>query len=201
MTQTQTTLALLLGVTLSLLLTACAPPTYINIPPENGDWAFSNPNADDVQEMEVVAIRKSLEADPIGGPYEIRLPERTRPETYALVAHALGADALVPGDVPAVALDEDGKVIETEGDVPEVATPVSLGEFPTVEVRSIRIRGATGQVDLVRPSPSGRRMTTVYLEWEAGFGWFAERLRNWRVDPDTQPQPLGPVNPRTRPAS
>ncbi|MEL7087778.1 MAG: hypothetical protein AAGL98_04950 [Planctomycetota bacterium] len=196
MAKTISAFALLLGVTLGLA--ACAPPTYINIPPENGDWAFSNPNAKDVQQMEVAAVRKSLAADPIDGPYEIRLPERTRPETYAEVAHALGDDALVPGDIPAVAVDEDGKAIKTDGETQTVDSPVTLGAFPTVEVRSIRIRGARGQVDLVRPSASGRRLTTVYLEWEAGFGWFAERLRNWRVDPETQPQPLGPINPRPR---
>lgn len=194
----QNTFTVLTFVMATLALTACAPPTYINIPPENGDWAFSNPNAKDVREMEVAAVRKSLDADPINGPYEIHLPERTRPETYALVANALGADAVVPGDIPAVALDENGKVIKTDGDTPAVQSPVTLGEFPPIEVRSIRIRGAKGQVDIVRPSVSGRRLTTVYLEWEAGFGWFAERLRNWRVDPDTQPQPLGPVNPRPR---
>ncbi|MEM7624413.1 MAG: hypothetical protein AAF333_02170 [Planctomycetota bacterium] len=190
--------ALAVLVVLTQCIIACAPPTYINIPPENGDWAFSNPNAKDVCDMQIAAVRKSLEVDPVDGPYEIRLPERTRAETYAEVAHTLGDDALVPGDIPAVAVDEAGKAIKTDGEYQLVESPVILGEFPTIEVRSIRIRGAKGQVDIVRPSTSGRRLTTVYLEWEVGYGWFADRLRNWRVDPDTQPQPLGPINPRPR---
>lgn len=186
---------------LALALTACAPPTYINIPPEDGDWAFSNPNSKDVRAMEAVAVRRSLEDDPVGGPYELVLPERTTPDTYAMVTHELGADAVIPSGVPAVELDERGKPVKRDKDVELVAEPVLLGEFPAVEVRSIRIRGAKGQVDIVRPSTSGRRLSTVYLEWEAGFGWYADRVRAWRVDPDAEPQPLGPAKRRATTAA
>lgn len=174
---------------------ACSTPTYINIPPENGDWAFSNPNAQDVQRIQVAAIRKSVSSDPLGGPYEVLLPERTRPETYAWVVHTLGRDALVPGGVPAVELDGHGRPVKDQ--TPPAASDLhpQLGDFPAVEVRSVRIRGGEGQVDLVRSGNTGRRLTTVYLELEAGHGWYAKRVRNWRVDPDTQPVPLGPANP------
>jgi len=182
---------------LTTAMVGCATPTYINIPPENGDWAFSNPNAGDVREIQVLAIRRALEAEPLGGPYEIHLPARTTAETYAVIAYQLGADALVPAHVPAVALDLDGKPLKKKyhHTTPPAPADVSLGEFPAVVVKSIRIRSADGQVDLVRPSASGRRLTTVYLKWEGGYGWSADRVRAWRVDPDAQPMPVGPTPP------
>ncbi len=181
-------------------LAACTPPTYINIPPEKGDVALSNPNAGNVQQIIVASVRRVLEHDPLGKPYELRLPEGTTPETYALVVTQLGADALVPSDVPSVTVGEDGKVVQGSRTTP---TPGgsgggdSLGRFPTVEVRSIRMRAARGQVDVVRPSMSGRSLVTVYLDWEAGFGWAAGRVRAWRVDPEVQPRPVGPSTPQS----
>ena len=181
--------------------TSLMPPTYINIPQQTGDVAFGNPNAKDVREITVLAVSKALAADPINGPYELLLPAGSTAETYALITHELGPDALVPSNVPAVALDEDGKPIKTEGADAAMAAdpPMLLGDFPHLEVRAIRVRSANGEVDLVRPSTSGRRMSTVYLGWEAGFGWFADRVRPWRIDPDAQPQPVGPVNPTPLP--
>ncbi|MEO1237469.1 MAG: hypothetical protein AAFX76_11835 [Planctomycetota bacterium] len=191
-------LVLVLGLSAAGCSSRTFPPSYINIPPENGDWAFNDPNARDVREIKVLAVRKSLEREPIGGPYELRLPERTEPVTYALVARELGADALVPAHIPAVAFDEDGKPIPPEeGEFPVAPTqpegPLTLGEFPTIEVRAIRVRAGDGQVDLVRPSTTGRRLTTVYLDWEPGHGWHADKVRAWRVDPDRVPQPIGPT--------
>ena len=174
-----------------------APPTYINIPQQAGDVAFGNPNAKDVRQIIVLAVQKALEAEPVGGPYELLLPDGTTPATYALITHALGGDAVVPGNVPAVALDEKGRPVVPDGepDPTELAAdPMLLGEFPAVEVRAIRVRSARGEVDIVRPSTSGRGMQEVMLEWEAGFGWYAKRVRPWRIDPDAQPRPVGPVN-------
>ena len=190
-------------VSFSLLLSGVgctgrmAPPTYINIPQQAGDVAFGNPNAKNVRQIMTLAVQKALEAEPLGGPYELLLPAGTSPATYALVTHALGGDALVPGNVPAIAVDEDGKFVVPEGEpdpADVVAQPMLLGEFPTVEVRAIRVRSAKGEVDVVRPSNTGRNLQEVMLEWEAGFGWYAKRVRPWRIDPDAQPRPVGPVN-------
>ncbi len=174
-------------------------PTYINIPQQAGDLAFGDPNAKDVREIIVIAVRKALEADPIGGPYELLLPAGTTPTTYALITYQLGADALIPGNIPAVALDDDGnpiKVDNPDGEDPAatVVRPMLLGDFPVVEVREIRVRSAEGGVDIVRPSATGRQMQEVTLTWEVGFGWYAKRVRPWRIAPDQQPRPVGPVN-------
>lgn len=191
-------------VLVALCLTACAP--YINIPPEDGDWAVNNPNNKTVRSVEVAAVRYALEREPIGGPYYLQLPEHSTPETYALVVHALGSDAVVPPGIPVVEFDERGRLIETDtsGDTTVLAfsndAAPGLGQFPTLEVRSIHIRGAEGKVDIVRPSTSGRGLSTVDLEWEGGFGWSGVALRAWRVDPDNDPYTApNPVPPSQRP--
>jgi len=194
-----------LAVVWVLLLAACAPPTYINIPPEGGDVAFSNPNAKDVQQIMVVAVARSLQTEPLEGPYVVVLPDRSSPRTYAVVTDLLGLDAHRPASVPAYV---DPKVAkqqakaaekaEKAGEEPPVVIveeDIDVSDLPVVTVKSIRIRSGTGQVDLVRPSLSGRRLTTVYLDWEVGFGWAADRVRSWRVDPQAQPEPVGPANP------
>ncbi|MEM8739240.1 MAG: hypothetical protein AAGG38_12310 [Planctomycetota bacterium] len=187
-----------------LALSACSSrtflPTYINIPPENGDWAFNNPNSKDVQQIQVVAIQKSLRHEPLDSPYELRLPENSRATTYALITRELGSDAVIPPEVPAVAFNEDGKPIPPDPDAPPLPQPERLGDFPTLEVRAIRIRAGDGQVDLVRPSTTGRRLSTVYLDYQPGFGWSADRVRAWRVDPDATPRPIGPA-PKGVPAA
>ncbi|MEM1108800.1 MAG: hypothetical protein AAGH99_08935 [Planctomycetota bacterium] len=180
---------------LTLTFAACSP--YTNIPPENGDWASNNPNTSAVRSVSIAAVQKSLEAEPINGPYTIVLPERTEPATYALVANALGSDALIPTNVPVVELDEKGRPIKTDEEPSPVDSPISLGDFPEVEVRSIYIRGVDADVDIVRPSLSGRSLSTVDLVWEPGFGWSATDIRAWRVDPDALPKPGVP--PAQRP--
>lgn len=175
---------------LTLSLTACSP--YTNIPADNGDLASSNPNTKPVRGVAIASIQKALEAEPINGPYYVAMPRRTTPETYALIVYALGNDALIPTNVPVVEIDENGKPVKTEEELEAIDSPTTLGDFPSVEVRSVYIRAANAKVDIVRPSTSGRRLSTVDLVWEAGFGWSAVDIRAWRVDPDTLPQSATP---------
>ncbi|MEM9881508.1 MAG: hypothetical protein AAF800_01150 [Planctomycetota bacterium] len=184
------------------LTAGCTPPSYVNIPPQDGDWARNNPNAGDVQEMAVVAIRYGLQRDPIGGPYVLRLPERSTDTTYAQVAAQLGGDARLPVGVAPVALDEDGDPVppddkpadgEASGFVPQAGGD----DLPVVEVYAVRSRGGTGEVELLRPSDSGRGWVTINLEWELRFGWSAVDSRAWRVDPSAMPEPSVP--PAQRP--
>lgn len=200
----------LLAVMLAMTLSACgSKPTYINIPPEGMDLAFSNPNASDVLQIEVVAIQRSLQVEAMGGPYVVVLPEGSTPESYAVVTRGLGPDAHRPANVPYVADAETIKAMQqanqgtaSEGLPPTVITdphPVDVSGMPMVTVKSIRVRSDKGQVDLVRPSMSGRRLTTVYMDWEAGYGWAADRVRSWRVDPDAEPVPVGPGQPLVDP--
>lgn len=177
----------LLLAALVLTLPACSP--YTNIPAVDGDLASSNPNTKPVRGVAVASIQKALESEPLNGPYTVLMPPRTTPETYALVAHALGSDALIPTNVPALQIDDKGKVVKTDQELEPVATPLAADAFPAVEVRAVYIRGADAKVDIVRPSTSGRRLSTVDLVWEAGFGWSAVSIRAWRVDPDALPTP------------
>ncbi|MEO0514454.1 MAG: hypothetical protein AAF086_04070 [Planctomycetota bacterium] len=176
---------LVAALLLSLSLPGCSP--YTNIPADNGDLASSNPNTKPVIGVAIASIQKALEAEPLRGPYTVAMPRRTTPETYALIVHALGNDALIPTNVPVVEIGDNGKPIKTEEELQPIESPIALAEFPTVEVRSVYIRGANAKVDIVRPSTSGRRLSTVDLVWEAGFGWSAVSIRAWRVDPDTLP--------------
>lgn len=185
---------LLAAMLISLSLPACSP--YTNIPAENGDLASSNPNTKPVRGVAIASIQKALEAQPLGSPYYVAMPPRTTPETYALIVHALGSDALIPTNVPVVEIDENGKPVKTEEELAPIQSPVVLGDFPAVEVRSVYIRGANAKVDIVRPSNSGRRLSTVDLVWEAGFGWSAVSIRAWRVDPDKLPTPGTPPSQR-----
>lgn len=180
----------------ALVLSACSP--YTNIPPANGDWASNSPNTRAVRSVSVKAIQKALEAEPFNGPYYVALPQRTTPETYALVTAALGGDALIPTNVPPMQVDENGKVIKDEISIQfdPIEEPVVGGDFPAVEIRSVYIRGAEAKVDVVRPSTSGRRLSTVDLVWEGAFGWAAVDIRAWRVDPDKLPQPATPPSQR-----
>ncbi|MBB6430838.1 hypothetical protein [Algisphaera agarilytica] len=183
-------LKLLPMLLVAMLATGCS--VYTNIPPENGDWASNNPNTKPVIEVSVASIQKTLENEPFNSPYYVALPPRTTPETYAIVVNALGDDAIIPTNVPVVELDEKGKPIKSETELEVINEPAVIGEFPSVEVRAVYIRGADAKVDVVRPSNSGRRLSTVDLVWEAGFGWSAVSIRAWRVDPDNLPQPALP---------
>ncbi|MEM6458516.1 MAG: hypothetical protein AAF710_03900 [Planctomycetota bacterium] len=187
---------------LAASMLGCTPPSYVNIPPQDGDWARNNPNAGDVREMAAVAVRYGLQRDPVGGPYVLVLPERSTDATYARVAAQLGGEARLPRGVTPVTLDEDGNPVDpekaaTSGGASGGFVPQAGGDdLPVVEVYAVRSRGGTGEVELLRPSDSGRRWVTVSLEWELGFGWSAVDRRAWRVDPSAMPEPAVPPSQR-----
>jgi hypothetical protein len=183
-----------------LSLTACSSnPGYVNIPAQRGDVASSDPNTENVRQVIEKAVQASLEQRPIQGPYELVLPERATPETYAVLTYRLGADAVIPGNIPAVPLDEEGEPIPQEGEPAAAVEPVTLAEFPALTIKAVRVRGRDGSVDLTRPDAGAAPMHEVTLRWEAGFGWFAKDVRPWRIDPNAQPEPIGPDPTRTEP--
>jgi len=101
-------------------------------------------------------------------------------------------DALVPAGIPAVAVDpstgkaerRDKAVLEAEKLALPEAAPA--GDFPVYHVRALRLSGQTGEVDVVRPLKSGRRVLTVGLDLDPGYGWRATDVRLWRaLDPDS----------------
>ena len=180
-------LAAFTGLTF-LSTVGCATPRWITASDANPDDAI---NGKHVGRALVVAVREAAGYEAGATPYELVLPRGATPETYAEVTHGLGPDARVPAGIPAVAIDpatgraerRDEAVIEAELLSPPKAS--TTGNFSVYHVKALRLSGQTGEVDVVRTLKSGRRMLTVGLDLDPGYGWRATGVRLWRaLDPD-----------------
>ena len=172
-----------------LLATGCATPRWVTVTDSHPDDAI---NGKHLRRALVVAVYEAVGYEAGPTPYALVLPDSATPETYAVVTDGLGPDALVPAGIPAVRVDpatgkaekRDEAVIEAERLSPPRAAPT--GEFPVYEVRALRLTGQTGEVDVVRPLLGGRRLLTVSLDLDPGYGWRATGVRVWRaLDPDS----------------
>ena len=146
-----------------LLLAAvgCSRP-YVNIPSQRGDLAAHDPNANNVRNAAVTALRAVMLDRPIEGPVLIKLPAGTSSLTYAAVAPQVSEYALTPQD--------DG---------------AAAAGLPTLEVRQIRIRGWDGEVDIIRPTyDGGEQLITVTIKYAPFSGWTASYIRTWRGNVD-----------------
>ena len=164
-----------LGLCLLVLLSAnaCTRPTYVNIPKQPGDIAFHSPNNTNIRTVMAEAILGAMENEPFEGPYAVILPEDSDQLTYEYVVNRVGGGAVTPdAQLPADAVD---------------------GALPAVHVAGVRVRNRRAEVDLVKPSGTGREVTTVYLKWYYGGVWGVERVRPWRAS-------LGEDLPVFRPA-
>lgn len=147
------------------MLTGCA--TYVNIPEQPGMWASSNPDNSTAQKIEIAALTAVLTDRQSDEPYRVLLPEGSSDATYNYVVARLPRGAR---PAPFVA----------EGDLYAVA-----GVF---------VRARKGQVDIVRPDPTGeRQLVSVYLRYDLD-GWYVERKRPWQI-------PLGTALDRSSPGS
>ena len=183
-----TRLARLACLLSGLALTGCATPRWVTVSDHQPDDAI---NGKYLRRAVVVAVREAIAYETGPAPYELVLPVSATPETYAGVTWSLGSDALIPAGIPVVAVDastgkvqrRDKAVIAAERLDPPRARPA--GDFPVYEVRSLRLSGQTGEVDVVRPLGGGRRLLTVGLDLDPGYGWRATDVRVWRaLDPD-----------------
>lgn len=142
---------------LLLIAVGCSRP-YVNIPSQRGDVAAHDPNANNVRNAEVTALRAVMLDRPIEGPVLIKLPPGTSSLTYAAVAPQVSEFALTPQD--------------------EDATAAGL---PVLEVRQLRIRGWDGEVDIIRPSyDGGEQLITVTIKYAPFSGWTSSFIRTWR---------------------
>lgn len=147
----------------SLGLSACTP--YVNIPGQRGDTlATHSPNSKYVQEAIVAALKAVITYRPVDGNYQVILPKGTDPQTYAKLLPQLGDQAMWSSD----GVRQD---------------------LPVYEVKGIRIRGADGEVDIVRPAvglPDGRteQLVTVDLKYYVPGGWGHTRIRVWKAPVD-----------------
>lgn len=145
-----------------IVLAGCTP--YVNIPPQKGDLAFHSPNKQTVRDIMIVAARAAIADRPIEGTYQLKLPEGSSSLTYEAVVQALGGAG-------------------TYGD---------RAAGPMLSVEQVRIRGVSGEVDLVRPVAADRsEFLTAYASWAPNSGWAVDRVRVWRTFDPSRESPLG----------
>ena len=142
-----------------LLLAGCS--SYVTIPAQDGTVALHNPNLNNVVRVEAEAIRGVLDAEADTLPCQVQLPAGTSDLHHAQVLASLGPRAAVP----------------------EQAGP---GQMPVIQVRQVRIRGLTAQVDLVQPAsfhqPQGpAQLATVWLKWYPLTGWQFQHVQRWSI--------------------
>ncbi|MEM9752137.1 MAG: hypothetical protein AAF916_02005 [Planctomycetota bacterium] len=160
----------------AMVLAGCSTPSYVNIPGQSGDVARNNPNAGDVVTIMSKAISAAVEAEGLEGVYEVLLPADSNQQTYQQVVVTVGGGAITPDTL-------------RESPVPSVA------------VAGVRVRNRDAEVDIVRPSPTGRAAVEVQLFWYYGDGWQVERVRplrlsvealGWEIPTEAAPRPLPP---------
>lgn len=145
----------------TLLLTACSRPSYINVPSDDRDTAINGPNWVTTKQIQKAAIAYLLTQDPIPGDLVLKLPQGTSEATAFEVAADLSAYNVFP-----------------EGQAPS-------DEVQVLEVRKIVARGSLGRVDIIRPGTIRQReLIEVHLQWSAWEGWQPEYLRVRNIDVD-----------------
>lgn len=149
-----------------LALTGCQGPSYVNIPAENGDLAFNNPNGRTVRAVVVAAVDGVITQTPLDGPVALGLPPKAEVLTYESIA-----DSVTSNVVPF-----------PEGE--DAAAPTTA----TLTVTQVRVRGHKGEVDAIRaPAGGAEQLVTVYTAWDAFGGWRVTRIRPWRIPVPDQP--------------
>ena len=157
---------LLVG-TLAGSLTGCVRPTYVNIPSQRGDLASNNPNTTNIRVLMAEAIRAAIDYEQYEQPFVVVLPEGSDQLTYERVVNRIGGGAVTPDT--------------------RVNDPLAAAH-----VVAVRVRNRDAEVDVHRPSPTGREAATVYLRWYYGGEWGVERVRPWRATLD---EPLPTFSP------
>lgn len=149
---------------------------YASYPPVPGDTAINDPNHPPMNEMMATALRWAAEEFPVdpadpNAPYAVNLPVGVRPETYEFVLGRIGGAAM----------------------------PLTHGTatLPTFHVKRIRVRGDSGQVDILRPvrelspSPTGEPVyQEVTVRMEGGWQpWHVVGRREWSMGAGQAPEP------------
>ena len=153
-----------MSMTLLLILAACTAGCghYVNIPPQQGDFAFHNPNRKAPSIVMLLALQRVLEDQPIEGEFQVVMPVGTTPQTYATILPQLGENAMWASDNQA-------------------------RQIPMLKVDQIRIRTTHAEVDVIRPYDAGetalaRQLVTVYLRYDPVSKWYVTRVKQWRGD-------------------
>lgn len=189
----------LLAATVVLVATLGGCAAYVNVPAIGGDTvAAHETNWRYVADAMAVGANAVVVDRPINRPFLVVLPKGSTVLTYNRVLPQLGANATwlgpdaageaSPVDPAATAATAPASKAALDVIVPPPATmPV---DRPVVDVRQVRIRGWTAQIDVVRPldgdQPQGvHQVVTAYLKWDPVSHWQAEQIRAWRTSVDT----------------
>lgn len=165
-------------------LAGCSGPAYVNIPGQDADVAWNDPNMLVARNMQIAALREVGDRYLSGQRYQFLLPAGTNVKTYDDMAKALGSMAVNPVD------DYDPSMM-------------------TVQVTEVKSRGAEAWVTVLIPSDpdnaqSMRHKVTVDLDYSVVSGWEVERSRLWKhmvaplgevtdLVPERVLPPVGPV--------
>lgn len=149
---------------------------YASYPPVPGDTAINDPNHPPVNEMMAIGLRWAAERYPVdpadpNAAFAVNLPVGVRPETYEFVLGRIGGGAM-----------------------PLTHATASL---PTFHVKRVRVRGDSGQVDILRPvlelspSPTGEPVyQEVTVRMEGGWQpWRVVGRREWSLGAGQAPEP------------
>jgi len=151
-------ISMILLLALAACLAGCGH--YVNIPPQQGDFAFHNPNRKAPSTVMLLALQRVLEDQPIEGQFQVIMPLGTTPQTYAAILPQLGENAMWASDN-------------------------QVKQLPLLTVDQIRIRTTHAEVDVIRPYAAGktdsaRQLVTVYLRYDPISKWYATRIKQWR---------------------
>ncbi len=170
----------------ALCLAGCA--AYVNVPALTGDTADHNPNGEYAVPAIPVAIKAALGDQPIDHPFLVVLPKGAAEATYNLVLAQVGPNATWVGPDaagPTTAPAPGGGVML----ITPTAAPLP-SDRAVIEVAQIRIRGWSGQIDVVRPTDlsqihGSRELVTVYMKWDPVSHWQSVLVRPWRTIVET----------------
>ncbi len=144
------------------LLPACQQSfAYINIPADRGDVAGNDANGGNVPAIESAALKAMAADRKAKAPVTLLLPPGSTYATYQKVAAKAGDVFVLPEFAPS--------------------------DAPVYEVRTLRARGGSAQVDVVTPGDiRPLALTEVNLDWKAdldGMGWRVSTVEARRILP------------------
>ncbi|MBI1372279.1 MAG: hypothetical protein GC159_05900 [Phycisphaera sp.] len=148
--------------TLITTLTGCGQ-TYVNIPPLPGDVAGHNVDSHNVANVESMALSHVIQENPPVGQYAVSLPPQTSSLTYNRVL------AKLPKGSRRGATADSG-----------VAPETGSQSMPVFRIAQVKIKGLDAEVEVVRPTTDGPRLTSVYLRRDID-DWYVRWSRTWQL--------------------
>ena len=150
-------------LTVPMLFTSgCA--TYVNIPAQEGDVAWHSPNNPSVIQVQTAALKAVADDWKLQEAFAVKALPDTAPDEYA---------AMLPK-------------------ISDHATGDPTDQGLRLQVKRLNIRGSTAMADILAvPVGQTAQLITVYLNWRLFDGWYAKRMKVWKIDA-LRPQTVSP---------